>query len=264
MQNYKTVEEMAEKWQASLRYVQYLCREGKIDGAIKSAGAWFIPINTPNPLKNTKSHKAGFNFIGTKKKVFDSAVQLFMLKGYENVSIRDISDEVGIRQSAVYNHFKSKQEILDTMYGYCWHYLPKNRPCMEDVESILQNGSLTEIVACVWYAFDESYIQTLTNIIRIVYQRCFTDDNAKKIIKSLIVDEGIRFAEDVYNRAVEIGRLAPFDTHAMSVFVNSIRIYSLQNWIVDESPANMMQVRKDEQILYEYAGRLLTDLKLSA
>ena len=43
MYEYMTVKETAEKWGPSVRRVQLLCVEGRIEGAIKHASVWEIP-----------------------------------------------------------------------------------------------------------------------------------------------------------------------------------------------------------------------------
>lgn len=48
----------------------------------------------------------------TKEDLRDHARRLFAEHGYEGVSMRDIAGSVGIRQSAIYNHFPSKQHLL--------------------------------------------------------------------------------------------------------------------------------------------------------
>lgn len=48
----------------------------------------------------------------TRKEVLNAARSLFARHGYEGVSMRDIANIVGIRQSGIYNHFASKQDIL--------------------------------------------------------------------------------------------------------------------------------------------------------
>lgn len=56
---------------------------------------------------------------GTKDALRDHARALFARHGYEGVSMRDIAGSVGIRQSAIYNHFPSKQHLLvDLMVGH--------------------------------------------------------------------------------------------------------------------------------------------------
>jgi len=51
----------------------------------------------------------------TKQKILDTALELFSTKGYKATTVRDIAGEIGIKQSALYNHFKNKDEILETL-----------------------------------------------------------------------------------------------------------------------------------------------------
>lgn len=46
---YMTVREAAKKWEVSVRLIQRLCAEGRIDGASKSGNAWVIPAGTVKP-----------------------------------------------------------------------------------------------------------------------------------------------------------------------------------------------------------------------
>ena len=43
------------------------------------------------------------------------ALNLFSVKGYDPVSVRDIAYAVGIKESSLYNHFKNKQDIFDSI-----------------------------------------------------------------------------------------------------------------------------------------------------
>ncbi|MBA4407505.1 hypothetical protein C0389_09540 [bacterium] len=51
-------------------------------------------------------------FPDTKKKILVSALDFFSQYGYSGASIRQIARAVGIRESAIYNHYKSKEEIF--------------------------------------------------------------------------------------------------------------------------------------------------------
>lgn len=52
----------------------------------------------------------------TKKEIIlEESLRLFSQKGYQNTSVRDIAKEVGITQSGLYNHFKNKDHILETL-----------------------------------------------------------------------------------------------------------------------------------------------------
>ena len=49
MFEYMTAQEAAEKWNLSLRWVQRLCKENRIDGAINISRVWLIPKKASKP-----------------------------------------------------------------------------------------------------------------------------------------------------------------------------------------------------------------------
>ena len=53
----------------------------------------------------------------TKDKILKTSLKLFSKKGYKATTVRDIAGAIGMKQSALYNHFKNKDEILETLIG---------------------------------------------------------------------------------------------------------------------------------------------------
>lgn len=51
----------------------------------------------------------------TKERIVEEALTLFSVKGFKGTSVKNIADAVGIKDSSLYKHFKSKQEIFDTI-----------------------------------------------------------------------------------------------------------------------------------------------------
>ena len=49
-----TAQEAAEKWNVSLRWVQRLCKENRIDGAINISRVWLIPKKASKPSDTRK------------------------------------------------------------------------------------------------------------------------------------------------------------------------------------------------------------------
>jgi len=258
--DYKTVEEKAAEWGVTPRNIQHLCRNGGIEGAVKRGGVWFIPDEAPNPMKNTKTDAKPFMFVGTKKKIFDTAIQLFHQQGYENVSISDIAKSVGIRQSAVYNHFKSKQEILDTIYAYFSHHFLLNRPTLDEFESWIQTDDLFDVfMKSFVYQFEKDSLDQMQGIVRIVLQRSAVDRQAADLFYEYALKEGIDFAEECLNKAVKIGRIAQVDSHLISVLLNSIRIYTLVWWVIKPPEDAFKRILEDEMAFYRHIVRSMTD-----
>jgi len=48
----------------------------------------------------------------TKELILKASMELFSEYGYKAASVRKIAAKVGIRESALYNHFTNKEEIL--------------------------------------------------------------------------------------------------------------------------------------------------------
>jgi len=46
------------------------------------------------------------------KKILDTAKNLFVNKGYHGMSMREISDALGVTKAALYYHFKDKEELF--------------------------------------------------------------------------------------------------------------------------------------------------------
>ncbi len=51
----------------------------------------------------------------TKERILETALALFAQSGYLGTSMHDIAKELGITKGALYKHYASKQEILDSI-----------------------------------------------------------------------------------------------------------------------------------------------------
>ncbi len=50
MFEYMTAQEAAEKWHVSLRWVQRLCKENRIEGVLNVNRVWLIPNTAEKPV----------------------------------------------------------------------------------------------------------------------------------------------------------------------------------------------------------------------
>ena len=51
MIGYIQAEEIAKRWDISMRQVQTLCKDGRIEGAVKFGNTWAIPDNAKKPTR---------------------------------------------------------------------------------------------------------------------------------------------------------------------------------------------------------------------
>ena len=57
----------------------------------------------------------------TENRILETAMKLFIEKGYEQTTLQDIADAIGMTRGAIYHHFKDKAEMVDAVMG-CMFY----------------------------------------------------------------------------------------------------------------------------------------------
>ncbi|MBO0959930.1 TetR/AcrR family transcriptional regulator [Neobacillus sp. MM2021_6] len=89
------------------------------------------------------------NAMHTKEKIYKVALKLFIEHGFENVSINDITQQVGMAKGTFYTHFKSKDQIIvdhyrkiDDHYEDTFQVLTNIESNYERVMLILKEGFL--------------------------------------------------------------------------------------------------------------------------
>ncbi len=68
-----------------------------------------------------------------REQIIEEAILLFKEKGYSATTVRDIADKVGMEAASLYNHIKSKDDILKTI---CFDIANTYRAHLEEVTSM--------------------------------------------------------------------------------------------------------------------------------
>ena len=129
----------------------------------------------------------------TKQKIFDASINLFSKQGYNGVSMREIAKEVGIKESSIYNHYKSKEEILSSLFDYLALRLTNYRPKEEEIEKMLDYMSIEDVFKQLIINFGKSLNGNLDSIVRIVYAEQFRNERAKELMLENLIAEPSRF-----------------------------------------------------------------------
>lgn len=82
----------------------------------------------------------------TKEIIFQKALFLFSQKGYYASSIRNICAEVGIKESSFYNHYISKNHLLEDIFQTANHFFLMNSPSNEQLDLMTTQLSLREML----------------------------------------------------------------------------------------------------------------------
>jgi len=123
--------------------------------------------------------------MNTHEKIWREALNLFSVKGFEAVSVRDIAGAVGIKESSLYNHYKNKQDIFDTIIRECWSRTD------EQFHSIALLGDDRQ------WAADEQTVglyaditpEQLTELALHIFDYIFTDETNVKMRRMLTLEQ---------------------------------------------------------------------------
>ncbi len=58
-----------------------------------------------------------------RRQILDAAVRVFAREGFNSCRVSDIADEAGVAYGLVYHYFRSKDEVLDTLFLERWEVL---------------------------------------------------------------------------------------------------------------------------------------------
>jgi TetR/AcrR family fatty acid metabolism transcriptional regulator len=87
-----------------------------------------------------------------RRLLLDAAVRVFARKGYHAARVGDIAEEAGVAYGLLYHYFRSKDEVLETIFRSTWSDM------LGTVESIAATGEpareqlrkVTELVLRTW------------------------------------------------------------------------------------------------------------------
>jgi TetR/AcrR family transcriptional regulator, fatty acid metabolism regulator protein len=61
--------------------------------------------------------------VDKRRVILDAAVRVFAREGFHTCRVSDIADEAGVAYGLVYHYFKSKDQVLDTLFLERWDVL---------------------------------------------------------------------------------------------------------------------------------------------
>ncbi|MFE8699942.1 TetR/AcrR family transcriptional regulator [Cytobacillus sp. FJAT-54145] len=153
----------------------------------------------------------------TKIKIIEVSIELFSKKGFSGASIRDITKEVGIKESSLYKHFKNKDQILETIFVNFRMEADKILPPMEHIDHIVETMDLKMFLG----RGIENFLRHIDNEInfklwRILYIELFRQPIAQEIYRKDIMRKTIDCLETIFEKMMEKGKMKPQNPRIMA------------------------------------------------
>ena len=164
--------------------------------------------------------------MNTKERIVDEALTLFSLQGYKGTTVKNIADAVGIKDSSIYKHFKSKQEILDAIVDQMKGRMEElsgtlGIPQDIDEDSVMtayKDLSLQELQeisrkAFLFYLKDEF----MSRFWRLSQMEQYQNREIYDIYRSIFFEQSIRYQTELFAEMIRQGAFREADPEVVAV-----------------------------------------------
>ncbi len=167
--------------------------------------------------------------MGTKERIMEEALNLFAARGFEAVSVRDIAAAVGIRESALYRHYKNKRDIYDCILrlyaekiGSFFHTLQVadeqgDFPVNDRVTSLFEGYTEEQLVSASLQAFRYIFTDdTMVKVRRMLTVEQYCSKEAAELFRRLMFDDAITYQSQIFKRMMDDGLMAQADPEVLA------------------------------------------------
>jgi len=164
----------------------------------------------------------------TRILIFNTALRLFAASGVENVSMRDLADEVGIKAASIYNHYPSKDELVEACYDFFLENHDAGRLDKEQYTRILREGTKEDVFNIPTDRFPEELAENILYSMIVLFSRIYTDTIAIKKYTQMI-DQSMMYMMEYLEQGIQIGRFKKFDVRGISMLFLSAKLFTAQS-----------------------------------
>jgi AcrR family transcriptional regulator len=189
--------------------------------------------------------------ISTRQKILFSAADLFAMKGYTETTLRELADAVGVKASSLYNHFESKNAILEYMLE---DYAAQNAgPKMREqaiYAKLKEDPTAEGIISCLRLSFPVGMVDYYTKLLGVILQEQFRNPIVRKFVIEDIFTNSENVVKQIVNTLIILKKLRADEDADFWAKMHSSLLYTFSSrfmlGIGDNSP--------------EFFGLTLTDM----
>lgn len=181
-----------------------------------------------------------------------ATLELTANKGLGNVSMNMIADKVGIKKPSLYNHFASKEELVEAMYQFLREEAKKNANVGAiDYTVIFAGKSALEILRMmVGGYFHMNQQEHMLNFYKVIYSERSIQPMAAKILAE--ETEKMIIATKQLFYAMEVHKLLHFQNADMSAVSFAMTVHGLMDYELDLRSGGCKTENQERNDLDEY------------
>ena len=153
--------------------------------------------------------KADQSKLGNRDRILQTSIALFAQKGYGNVTTREIAAQVGIKAASIYNHFPSKEAILDEIVAcLCDGLHTWVHPAFDTAQALDARGFLARVQTANEAFFSDPQH---ANIGLIVMREQFQNERVRAILLVEMIETPRRMIAAYFERLMQAGQMRVAD-----------------------------------------------------
>ena len=158
----------------------------------------------------------------TKDKILIEALSLFSVSGFSGVSVRDIAKAVGIRESAIYKHYKNKQQLFDTIVEVSAGRIGSLQE--ELISKFSHNVNTKEVfpISIIQEIYCNIFLFYLTDDVLSKFRRMMTiehlkDNELNRKFKDMFIEKTLSYQREVFRNLINEGKVNGTNPDIMAI-----------------------------------------------
>lgn len=158
----------------------------------------------------------------TKDKILIEALSLFSVSGFSGVSVRDIAKAVGIRESAIYKHYKNKQQLFDTIVEVSAGRIDSLQE--ELISKFNHNVNTKEVfpISIIQEIYCNIFLFYLTDDVLSKFRRMMTiehlkDNELNRKFKDMFIEKTLSYQSEVFRKLINEGKVNGTNPDIMAI-----------------------------------------------
>ena len=180
-----------------------------------------------------------------KEEIIHATLELASKQGLRSLSMEQIAKKVGIKKPSLYNHFKSKSELIVATYEYLRKNAKEKNVFFDaDFKELIEGNSVEQILkTAVERYFKMSCENELLSFYKVIYSERTINPVAAKIMTDE-TEKMITMTENLFCVLKARGKISIEDIDAaalsFAMTVHSIMDYQLDKKTSGDSPSDAM------------------------
>lgn len=151
--------------------------------------------------------------MSTKERIIEESLKLFAVNGFESVSVRTIAAAVGVRDSALYKHFSSKQAIFDAIVEQSIERF-KQQYTKVDIRHLNSDNLVDSCMMMFRYQTKDPWIQHFRQILMIEQ---FRNPKIAELYKKIFIDMPIAGQKSIFEELIQAKVMKDNDAYVMAM-----------------------------------------------